>query len=518
MATTINFKDYFDLPVWRPEAPPLASVTAGMCLAWDNRNTLAGSPYLYFLRSTTALDVYDPMNGDWMALASPGLAGSVAAGSAIVLHPSQGPSGTISGTGANTTSFALTTALPAAVGINQLANRGDSLGFLVRVVSTSAGKTEIRRVVACTSGTTPRLWLDSPLTFTPTGTDTYEFRSGRVYMLAAGTTAAGFWKHYDILTNSYSGNLSTTNLPSTIGTDSIAMVLAEAYVPYNRSPGEGFISGGATNSDNLNCIQATAATSTSITASGIPTDIQADEYRNFQVRIVEDTVTPTSVGQRRRISTHTSGSTAVFTVASWAVTPSSSAKFVVENDNDKILLRTSASTSIFTYNITANTWDTTTFAAGGSAPGAGMMFQQGFGYTRDVGVNARHSHVFAFRGSGTNTLDIFDIAGAATGAWTTGVVYGKQAQTFTTGTCGAYDPATREGRFMHININGTQRFAKFDLKNRVLDAGSYFRFSQSTAIVGQKLACGLFVDGNTKANFVYALNNTQQYMHSLVIQ
>lgn len=517
MATTVNFKDYFDLPTWRPESPPLAATAAGMAVAWDNRNSTGGSPYLYFLRATTALDAYDPINGDWIALASPGLGGSIAAGSTAVFHPSQGPSGTISATGANTTSFALTTALPAAVGVNQLANRGDSTGFRVRVIGASSGKTETRTVVACTSGTTPRIWLDTPLTFTPTAADTYEFRSGRVFMLAAGSTAAGFWKYYDVLTNSYSGNLATTNLPSTIGTDSVIIPLSEAYVPYNRNPNEGFISGTAT-SDGLNCIQATAASSTTITASGISADIVANEYRNFQVRIIEDTVTPSAVGQRRRISSHTAGDAAVFTVASWAVTPSSSAKFVVENDNDKILLRTSASTSVFTYNITANTWDTTTFSAGGGAPGAGMMVTQGYGYTRDIGVNARHSFIYNFRGAGTNTLDILDIAGGTTGAWTAGVTYGKQAQTFTTGTCGAYDPATREGRFLHINVNGTNRFAKFDLKNRVLDAGSYLRFPQSTAIVGQKLACGLFIDGNTKVTFLYALNNTQAYMHSLVIQ
>lgn len=517
MVTTVAFKDVLDLPVWRPESPPLATPAAGMAMAWDMRNNSYRVPHIYFLRGVSLLDAFDPINGDWIPLASPGLGGSIAAGSAAIFHPSQGPSGTISATGANTTSFALTTALPAAVGVNQLANKGDGTGFRVRVIGASSGKTETRTVVACTSGTTPRLWLDSALSFTPTAADTYEFLSGRVFMLAAGVTAAGYWKYYDVLTNSYSGNLAVTNLPTTIGTDSAMVALADAHVPYNRQHGEGFINGSAT-SDGLNCIQATAANSTSITASSISADIAADEYRNFQVRIVEDSVNLTAVGQRRRISTHTSGAAAVFTVASFAVTPSSSAKFVVENDNDKIILRTSAVNTTYTYNINGNTWDTTTFAAGGGTTSAGTIAEQGFGYTRDIGVNARHSQIYVFRGGGTSTLDILDIAGASTGSWSTSVTYGKLGQTFTTGTTGAYDPWYREGRIMHININGTGRHARFDLKNRTLDAGPYNRFAQSTAVVGQRMAAGLFVDGSTKVPLIYEINSSQAYMHSYVVQ
>ena len=44
-------------------------------------------------------------------------------------------------------------------------------------------------------------------------------------MLSAGTLAAGVWKYYDIATNSYSGNLATTNLPATINSDSNAVAL-----------------------------------------------------------------------------------------------------------------------------------------------------------------------------------------------------------------------------------------------------------------------------------------------------
>lgn len=520
MATTLNFKDYFDLPMWRPEAPPLAAIGAGMSVAWDHRNNSNGSPLIYMLRSNTALDVFNPLRGDWQALASPALAGTFGAGAFALFHPSQGPRGTLAA-GSTTSSVVLSTALPAAVGQNQLANRGDGVGYRIRIIGSAAGssgKVEERTIVANTGGTAPTIYLDTPLSFTPASGDSYELRSGRIFLLGASTLAAGIWKFYDIATNSYSGNLSTTNLPGTIGTDTNGVALSESHVPYNRNPGEGFISGSATTDGGKNCIQATAASANTITGSGMFTDLQTNEYRNFQVRIVEDTVNTTAVNQRRRISSHTSGATGVFTVSSnWTVTPSSSAKFVIENDDDKILLRSSATTAVYNYNITANTWDTTTWATA-VAHGSGVILEQGFGYTRDVGSNARHSHIYCVRGGGTSAIDVLDIAGGATGVWANDIAYGKKAQTFTTGTSGCYDPATKDGQLLHININGTQRFSIFDMKNRTMDPGTFSRFPQSTAVVGQKMACGLFIDGNTKAAFVYALNNTQAFMHSLVIQ
>lgn len=519
MATTVNLKDYLDIPVWRPESPPLAATGAGMSICWDHRNNSTKDPYLYFLRAATALDIYNPILGDWIALASPGLTGTFGAGATCVFHPTQGPRGTLAA-GATTTSITLTTALPTAVGVNQLANRGDGVGFRIRIIGSAAGssgKVEERTIVANTGGTTPVIRLDSALSFTPASGDSYELLSGRVFMLSAGTLAAGCWKYYDIATNSFSGNLTVTNLPTTIGTDSSGVALAELHVPYDRNPGEGFIPGGATTSNALNAIQATATSANTITGSGMFSDLQTNEYRNFQVRIVEDTTTPTAVGQRRRIASHTSGATGVFTTASnWTVTPSSSAKFVVENDDDKILLRSSATTTVYNYNITAGTWDTTTWATA-VAHGAGVVFEQGFGYTRDIAANARHSFVYCVRGGASSAIDVLDIAAAATGTWTNDIVYGNKAQTFTTGTTGAYDPATKQGRLMQLNANGTQRFARFDMKNRVMEPGSYLRFPQSTAVVGQKMANALFIDGATKVNFVYALNNTQAFMHSLLV-
>jgi hypothetical protein len=245
--------------------------------------------------------------------------------------------------------------------------------------------------------------------------------------------------------------------------------------------------------------------------------LAANEYRNFQVRIVEDATTPTAVGQRSRIASHTAGATGVFTVAAFTVTPSANAKFVVENDDDKILLRSSATTSVYTYNITAQTWDVTTFTAAATACGAGVMVEQGFGPVRDVTGNHRHSFIYNFRGGASASIDVLDIAGGVNGSWSADIAYANKNQTFTTGSCGAYAPATFNGRYIHININGTQRMGRFDVLNRRFDVGAYLRFPQGAALVGQKMAIATFIDGTTKLDFIYHLTNTQAQMLAMAV-
>lgn len=520
MATTIDFKGFEHMPRWRPEATLQAVTGAGMSFAWDHRNDSTKIPNVYFLRSATALDVMNPSKGygDWIPLSTPGLTGTFGAGATSVFHPSQGPRGTIAA-GATTTTITLTTALPAAVGVNQLANRGDGIGHRIRICSNTAGAsgtTEERTIIGNTSGTTPTITLDAALSFTPASGATYEILSGRVFLLSAGTVAAGCWKYYDIATNSYSGNLVVTGLPTTISTDSSAVALSESHVPQDRVPGSGFVSGGAT-VDTRNAIQATAAAAGTITGSGMPANLLANEYRNFQVRIVADSVTPTAVGQRRRIASHTAGATGVFTLSSnFTVTPSSSAIFVVENDDDKILLTTSAATLMYNYNITANTWDTSTWAAP-VANGAGVVMEQSFAISRDLTVNARHSFIFRVRGGASNAIDVLDIAGGATGNGSNAIAYGNSGQTFTTGTSGAYEAATNNGQWLHLNVNGTTRMVRFDMANRVMDNGITTANLQGAALVGNKLFTSLFIDGTTKLTRLYQALNTSNQLISCVL-
>jgi hypothetical protein len=546
---------------------------------------------IYLLRASSVLDRLDAVTNDFVPLTSPGLAGTVGAGSAAVFAPSHGPrskilsgatasllpldglfnnvaystatwtrSGAVatvttaaahgfaigqqvvvavssdlaaiplgmatlvsvpSGTSytfacpnAGATSGTLTIGIVAAA--NALANRGDMQGYTIRVIDNGAGgsgKVETRKIIGNTGGVQPIVELSSPLSFTPVAGSSYEIRSGRVYMLNPGTAAAGQWKYYDPATNTVSGNLGVTNLA--VATDSALFHMSEDYVPNDRKPGEGFVNGGAT-ANLKNCIQATAASSTSITGSGMPAGLLADEYRNFQIRIVEDTVNVTAAGQRRRITSHTSGAAGVFTVPAWTVTPSSSAKFVVEYDDDKILLFT-GSAFVYTHNIAAGTWDTTTFAAPAAASGAGVVVAGNFGIVPDGQKAARHSHIYRVRGGNSQAIDILDIAGAATGVWQPDIWYGGKAQTFTTGTSGAQDPVTMGGRFLHLCVNGTQRFARFDMKHRVLESGTFLSFPPSTAAAGGKCAMSFLIDDPTKLGFLMNIPSSTAQVFYLAI-
>ena len=510
MATTLGFKSIIDLPAWRPTSPAPVATAAGGCVVYDKRNSERNAPFNYYLSSATGLQAYLPANDEWATLASPALTGTFGAGANAVFHPTAGPRGTIAA-GATTTQLTLTTALPAAVAINQLANRGDGEGFWIRIIgnaSGSSGKTEARQIIANTAGTTPTITLDSALTFTPANGDAYEIRSGRVFMLSAGVLVAGMWKYYDLATNSMSGNLATTNLPATVGGDSQLVALSEGHIPSNANVSEGF----------LGNITATASSGTTITGSAMPSALATNEYRNFQVRIVTDTATPTAVGQRRRISSHTSGATGVFTVAAWAVTPSATATFVIENDDDKIILFTNQ-TNVYNYNITANTWDTSTWAVAPAARGTGTVCDQAFGIVPDPANRyARHSNIFSVRGGGVSTIDVLDIAGAATGAWSANIDYGQKAQTFTTGTCGAYDAVTNGGKYLYLQINGTQRYSRFDMLNRMLEPWAYNRYPQSTATVGGKMHMAFFIDGATKLAFLYSIRQTGTEQFSVALQ
>ncbi len=506
MATTLNFKPGLDLPQWRPLAPPPNSyISTNQNLASDLRNDSSRVPLVFVVSSTVNMIIYNPLSDGWMFGANPTLS-AFGAGATSIIHPSQGPRGTLAA-GNTTSTIILSTALPAIVGTNQLANKGDGIGFRIRIIGNSSGgsgKIEERFIIGNTIGTTPTITLDIPLSFTPASGDTYEMLSGRLYMLGNGTAAAGVWKYFDIATQAISASLGFTNLPGTIGTDSVLLALSECHISNDRMPSTGFVSGSGTYDQNgivKNCIAATAVTTTSITGSGMPTNLYANEYTNFQVRIVYDPTNTTSLGQRRIISSHTAGATSVFTISTaWTVTPSTSALFVVENNDDLILLRSSGTSLVYTYHISTNLWDLTTFTQAVNSSVAGMVFAQCFGITRDPTGNRRQSHIFFYRGS-QNGLDILDIANGTTGTWASTAIYGFTPTTIIGGASaaisGVLDPVTLGGKYLYIRGGGTnwgQSTFRFNMLTTTFEPYTYLRWPDGNGVVGNNLAMYYYFD------------------------
>jgi len=534
MSTTLSNRYLVDLPEWRALSAPMINTssapfgTNGAVMAPDMRCRDYASPYVFFnFTSSNVLSSYNFKLDAWHYLTSLGVGGTYGTGSTSVFCPSLGPSGTISGVAATTRSVTLSTALPASVLQNSMANRGDALGYIVRIIGNAAGssgKIEERRVIANTSGTTPTIYFDKALSFTPIAGDRYEFLSGSVLFLNVGTVAPGIFRRFDILTYAATASLATTNLPATIAqTHNQLIALDEQYVPHDRNPGEGYLVGAATYDTigdfSKGCLTATAATATNITgqASAGDAGVFTNQFRNYQIRIVEDTGNPLAVGQRRRITTHTAGPSPIYTVATWTSTPSATCKFVIENDTDKVIGFLGGTVTIYNYNITANTWDTTTWSNGRGAAfgGSGLTFHS-FGISPDpvIGSNVKHSSIVSFRGSSA-VCDILDIAGGTNGLWTNSI------NTIWTGSSGAdqfigseyayfaYNPHTQGGRFMYTALGTTANYTtqrmyiRFDAHSLSWSKVAGPKVLQGfTQMTGTCFAhCPVFQDGNTKIAF-----------------
>ena len=535
MANT--FKKVIDRQMWVQVAPTPNATALATCVCSDLRSDVSRNPFVYQLVSATVLNRFNIVSKAWNFVQSPALAGTFGAGAAMVFAPSQGLKGVLAA-GATTSSVVISTAFPTAVGLNMLANRGGSgeYGFKIRIIGKAAGKVEERYIVGNTASTTPTITLSAPLTFTPATGDGYEILSGRVFMLSAGVMAANAWRSIEVATNTLSTGLSIVNLPATVGTDTSLVALDEQYTPYDNIPGEGMIKGTFLADTNLvarYALAATAAGASSITgqATGGDAVVVANEYRNFQIRIVQDTVNVTAVGQRGIIASHTGGASPVYTMGTaWAVTPSSSAKYVIELPN-LILGRSTATTSTYTWNyndttinngtnnIVTNAWSTAYFGAAPAANAASGMWAPSYGIQPDPSRYARHSFCYFFRGAAV-TADVLDIAGAIAGTWTSTVTY-DGGVALTVGTCGAYAPFENEGRMFYMNIftaNAANQIYRFDVKNRVLSPFTATDNIQGgTNAVGQRMATYAALDGTDTYDVVLLLSNAAVTAQELVV-
>lgn len=520
MATDFTkLKAKIDLPVWEPldliynAANAALTGVSGSGLASDLRASQYTNPNLWLLQASTVLMQYNTILNEWLQLASPALAGTFGAGAAIVFAPSHGPRGTIAA-GATTTKLTLTTALPATVAANQL------VGQRIRIIGNVAGgngKTEERTIISNTAGTTPAITLDSALANAPLSGSAYEFLTGRVYLLSAGVLAAGVWKAFDLCTTSYLASLASTNLPATIATDSSILSLDELHTPLVGAGGaavNGEVGG------YFGTLTATAATATTLTghATGGDVGVLANEYRNFQIRIIEDSAAPTSVGQRRRITSHTAGASPVYTVPAWTVTPSATAKYVIENNND-IILWSSAGTPTYRYDWIGNAWDTTTYAARPAAIGAGCTSFHPFSGKQDADKNFRYSNIYSFRGGGVNTLDILDIAGGATGVWAGAVAYDNAGlATFGASAAAAYDPITNRAVIAGTQLLNIQcPMYLFDVAGHSLKPFKRVPQIAGTVTAGGRVGLDVYVDGTDKKSFAYMIpSSTGQAFRSLI--
>lgn len=535
-----NFVKKLDRQQWVSVSPAPNAHAAGMGIAVDLRNDNSHNPYIGQLVSATVMNRYNIVQKAWNFVGSPALAGTYGAGAGAVFAPSCGQMGSI-GAGCTTTSIVTTTVLGASIAVNQLSDKGDGYGFRIRIKGNSSGGsglTEERMIIANTGGVShsPTIILDSALTFTPQNGDTYEILGGRYFGLSAGALASGIWKNFDAVHSGIT-TCSNTNLPATIGTEFSALALDELYVPYDRTPGEGFLGDTALyNNSEYDCLQATGSAAGTITgqASGGDASVLQNEYRNFQIRIVEDTARPTSVGQRRIIASHTAGANPIYTLGSnWSVTPSTNAKFTIEYPN-LIILRNAGNAVVYTYNYSGasinngtttlanDAWSNTYFGNAPAVMSSGCTMFPSFGIQPDSAKNSRHSFIFCFRGGGSS-LDLLDIAGGASGSWSSasGIPY-DGAVAIGAGTCGKYAPACCQGRYGYMNIytaSAANQMFRFDVKNRILAPIASTDWIQTgTATNGDRVATFPIIYGADKYTGILLVSHLSTISFELIVQ
>ncbi len=531
------FKKAIDRNIWAQVAPAPNAHAAAVCMCSDLRSDVSRNPFIYQLVSNAICNRFNFITKSWQLAFNPGLGGTFGAGAATCFVPSFGLQGTLA---AGSTSTVLKISnIGTAPGVNMLANRGGSgeLGFKIRVTDTTAGKVEERFIVANDAVTATTIEVDKAFSFTPATGARWEMLGGRVINLGASTLAAATWRSFEITTNVFT-NLTNTNLPATIGTDSNIIVLDEQYTPYDCEPGEGMIRGSflydSGSQTDRYALTATGSALGTLTgqASGGDASVVANEYRNFQIRIVQDTGTPAAVGQRRIIASHTAGASPVYTLGSnWSTTPSASAKYVIELPN-LVILRSTATTTQYVYNytdatinngtnsISANAWSTTYFGVAPAVHALGLYQAPAWGIRPDNQKFSRQSHIFSFRGGATATCDVFDIAGGTTGAWTNAITYDGANNTISTGMSAAYAPVDQEGRFHYFNIyvaSQINQIYRFDAKNRVLSPYTPTDFLQSgTAALGNRLACYAVLDDDDKHSCVLLMSHLSTVCQELL--
>jgi len=154
--------------------------------------------------------------------------------------------------------------------------------------------------------------------------------------------------------------------------------------------------------------------------------------------------------------------------------------------------------------------------------GAGCTSFASFGIEPDPAKNSRHSFIFSFRGGNTSTLDMLDIAGGTTGAWSNDVVYDGKARLLTTGSCGKYAPCDNEGKFGYLNIytaSATNQIYRFDVKNRVLQAFTPTDWIQAgTAAVGDRIGTCVAIDENDKYTIVFLMSHLSTISQEIIVQ
>lgn len=472
MPTTNGNRKILDLKRFEFCTPsPAASVAGAMIVS--SRHYRQQQLYV---SGTTSAYLYNPNEDGWVALPSPALAGTLAAGAA-------GVAGSFStGTTVAASSLTATAGTTTTITTNQTLAR-DLRGYSVYFVGgTNAGK--LKTIASNTIGTNAVITFDSAEAVAFDNTSQYRLKTPVWYILGSGTLASGSFKKYDFATNSWT-TLVQTGLAATLATDG-RLVSTPAWID---SGFKSFATGTAT---------AGGATTLTNSAKAWTTN----QWTNSQLRITGGT----GAGQIRTVASNTG--TVLTVSAAWTTNPDATSTYSLEGNDDFLYYMGNNAVTLYRYSISGNTWTTLTpGVARAAAPGAAT----GGSWIHSVSAaewNVENSilngrYIYSFRGGASSALDRYDIAGNTWAALT----YSPAAETFTTGSKYSY---VRDR--IYITKEATGRFFAFDIAESNMTGWGQAFYPQGAAVVGDTAFDVTYKDGATEIDYVYLLMNTSTIM------
>jgi hypothetical protein len=463
MPTANNFKPLLHRKQWALCSPPITNTVAGSVCVKNRLHT----QFVYWLRGTGNLDIYDPSQDAWGAMNSPGLGtfvtGACAEASAI------GPTGTA--TAGTTTTLTTNLTIPI-----------DLRGYQIRI-NSGPGAGDWRTIQSNTLGANSVITVTPAFSATITSSSNYTLLTGRLYMFGGGTLGGTSFRVLDFATQTYS-SLSITGLPASFGTDGVLMATPSIV-------DLGVVTSYATGT-------ATGATTTTLvnSAKAWATNQWANAY---QVRITAGT----GVGQVRRITSNT-GTT--LTVPTWTVTPDATSVYSIEGDDDSLYLMGNAAVATYRYSISGNSWTTLSpSVARGGAASAGLLNALVTGcpatdWTDENNIrNGRR--IYSFRGTSSTVLDYYDIA---LNTWVNAVPHGP----LTIAPAGGWKCVDSRGRWYIRNTASSITVAQwyvFDFATHQLTPWNSVSLLATSTFTGQTPFIAEYTDGPTTVPFLYAM-------------
>lgn len=490
MTTTVNLRKLLHRKSWEMCTPSLGpsqavNTAAGSFVACDKNNLIPHS-LAFFVAGVSACYRYDGDEDAWIQLPNSGATGAFAAGACGEFRGLGAMGGVFTQTATAGTTNTLTT--------NRTIVR-DLKGRRIRVVAgTGVGYEGV--VSSNTLGANAVITVNPANGVAFDATTQYQVYSGSLWFFNSGTVAVGF-SVYDIATNTWTAR-SVTGLPTAWGTDGQLV----STIGSVKSFAVGTASAGA------------ASTLTNSTKNWL-----VNGWANYQVRITAGT----GKGQIRTIASNTA--TVLTVSAAWTVVPDATSVYSIEGNDDTMYLLGNNAVTMYRFTVSTNTWATLApTAARAGAAGAGFSANWidncspwDVSGTENAAVlqtspaiykqNGRY--ILSFRGGGSNALDVYDIAA---NTWISGVAYGYQNETLTTGSC-----SIDVNGLIYIQKEATGRILKFDCSEWTLQSFAAVPFTQGAVLAGQKMFMLPFSDGGTTINFLYTQIHTDNKLLRMMV-